>query len=44
MSKAELNAVEIEFACTILPIKPKAIMIRTEKMVASDLLPKPCVM
>ncbi len=39
--KANENAVEMEFACTMLPIKPKATIISTEKIAAIGLLPRP---
>ena len=42
--KAESKAVEIEFACTITPIKPNAMMVRIENRAAIGLLPNPCLM
>ena len=39
--KALWKEVVIELACTILPIKPKAMMMRSEKIVAKVLEPKP---
>ena len=44
MLKAVLKASAMELACTMLPTKPRAIMMVMEKKVASALLPKPSEM
>ena len=44
MPKACEKASAIEFDCTMLPMKPSATMIVTEKKAASGLLPRPRLM
>ena len=44
MPKAKSKASAMELACTMLPIKPKAMMIATEKNIAKGLQCKPFVM
>ena len=43
-SKADSNAVAMEFACTMFPIKPNAMMSITEKMAARGFDPRPLLM
>ena len=42
--KAWLKASAIEFDCTMLPMKPSAMMIATEKNAARGLFPRPRLM